>query len=634
MGDGTQDDRDGHRARERGRQHLEGAEQVVLSERIPAPGTGDRALAVGGEPDGPSSPQALTAAYAVVTDSSGRILLGRSPRGSWELAGGKNRGSESFEEAAVRELAERTGLRADPAHAQLLAMVTDDAHGVPRLTAVVRVTTWSGTLARLEPYDSTRGEWEWHEPHTLSGIGPLSAPAVHALDTVWPGILPGLDPAHPPHRYPHAVAAVPVPGEPSAAVRLRDALVDSIVADGCVRTPLVEAAFRTVPRHRYAPEVPLETAYDANLAVVTRRDGDGRAISSVSAAWLHADMIENARLAPGMRVLEIGSGGYKASLLAEIVGPTGTVVSLDIDPYVIRRASRFTDEAGYGRVRLLLGDGALGAPEHHVPRTGFDAIFLTHNCWDLAPAWTAQLAQGGHLVVPLEVGGYTRAIAFQRQGDTLVAQGFTVCGFVRDQGIGGRQTPVVQLVSGKVQLRFEDGEPGDTARLDAALTMPRLDTPTGVTIESGVPFATLQLFLATTVQGFCRLSLTRGPDDPDTAHLELPSGTDAAAVTQGDSLAYLTHVKIRETNQEPTHDSRQEAQSVWEFGVHAFGPRARALSDLLADRVRAWDRDVRYGPGPRLTVHPADTPDAELPTGHVLRKPRSCLVFDWSPRRP
>jgi hypothetical protein len=32
----------------------------------------------------------------------------------------------------------------------------------------------------------------------------------------------------------------------------------------------------------------------------------------------------------------LGSGGYKASLLAEIVGPTGTAVSVDFDPYVAR----------------------------------------------------------------------------------------------------------------------------------------------------------------------------------------------------------------------------------------------------------------------------------------------------------
>ena len=90
---------------------------------------------------------------------------------------------------------------------------------------------------------------------------------------------------------------------------------------------------------------------------------------------------------------------------------------------------------------------------------------------------------------------------------------------------------------------------------------------------------------------------------------------------QGGSLAYLTYVKIREET--------ETSKAVWEFVVHAFGPRARALADLLAAQVRAWDRDVRHGDNPSPTVHPAGTPDAELPAGHVLHKLHNCLVFDW-----
>ena len=130
----------------------------------------------------------------------------------------------------------------------------------------------------------------------------------------------------------------------------------------------------------------------------------------------------------------------------------------------------------------------------------------------------------------------------------------------------------------------------------------------------------------TAAPGFCRLSTNWGTDDPDTAHLELPKGADAAAVVRGGSLAYLTHVKIREET--------ESSKAMWEFVVHAFGPRARALADVLAEQVRAWDRDVRHGDGPRLTVHTAGTPDAELPAGHVLRKPHSCLVFDRTPHKP
>ena len=50
-------------------------------------------------------------------------------------------------------------------------------------------------------------------------------------------------------------------------------------------------------------------------------------------------MLELAELRPGMTVLEVGSGGLNAGLIAEIVGSEGRVVSVDIDPEVTDRLS-------------------------------------------------------------------------------------------------------------------------------------------------------------------------------------------------------------------------------------------------------------------------------------------------------
>ena len=41
---------------------------------------------------------------------------------------------------------------------------------------------------------------------------------------------------------------------------------------------------------------------------------------------------------PGVRVLEIGSGGYNAELVGELVGERGQVTTVDIDPDVTERA--------------------------------------------------------------------------------------------------------------------------------------------------------------------------------------------------------------------------------------------------------------------------------------------------------
>ncbi|WP_079170888.1 methyltransferase, FxLD system [Streptomyces sp. CC53] len=570
----------------------------------------------------PTTGHALTGALAVVTDDAGRVLLGRSRRGMFELPGGKTSGPEDFAAAAVRELAEETGLVAEPGDAYVVTMLVDDSHGVPRLTAVVRIAAWTGVLANREPKLFDR--WEWHDLHALACVGDIFTSAAQALDAVWPGVIPDLPPAA---SYPVAVDQPPVPGEPAEAVRLRQAMAGTVIDGGWARSEPVQDALRTVPRHRFAPEVNLATAYDgSDRAVITRRDETGTAISSVSAAWLQGDMIENLCLTPGAIVFEAGSGGYNAELIAHVAGPEGRVVTVDIDPWVVRRTRRFTAEAGSGRVTVVEADAAFGAPAHLVPRGGFDASVITYNCWDIAPAWREQLAEGGRLALPLEIGGYTRAVTFERRGQVLEARHFTYCGFVRDQGQQARTIPVAGLLDGDLTLRFEHGTAAETAGLEEALRGPRHEIATGVTMGAANSyFGSLQLYAATTLPAFCRLAAHQ-----NSGVTAIAEDRDAPAVVGDASLAYLTHLQTR-------HGELPEDKE-WEWVVHAFGEQGPQLAEQLAATVRAWDRHVRANDNdqhadPLLTVHPADTPDDLLPAGHVLDKEHCRLVvtrlFSW-----
>lgn len=599
-------------------ERLEADQLAVLVLRGPCH-TGTRAV----ERQRPPTGLAVTGALAVVTDEAGRVLLGRSRRRMWELPGGKSIGSESFEAAAVRELAEETGLAAEVENAYVVTMLADAATGdVPRLTAVVRITAWSGTLTNREVDKFDR--WEFVDLHVLSCIGAVFVPAAQSLDAVWPGVIPNLPPVV---SYRLDVDQPPVPGEPDEAVRLRQAMATTVIDGGWATSEAVRDALRAVPRHRFAPEVSLADAYDGgDRAVITRRDETGVAISSVSAAWLQADMIETLRLQSGAIVFEGGSGGFNSELIAHVAGPDGRVVTVDIDPWVVRRTRRFLTEAGSGRVSVVEADAALGAPACLVPRGGFDGSVITYNVWDIAPAWREQLAEGGRLVLPLEIGGYTRAIAFERRGHVLHARHFTYCGFVRDQGQQARTIPVVGLLDGKLTLRFEHGTAAVTEGLEEALRGPRHEVATGVTMGAGTYFGSLQLYAATTLPGFCRLAAHQGPEQGVTA---IAKDRDAPAIIGDASLAYLVSVQ--------TKDGERPEDKQWEWFAHAFGELGPELAEQLAVTVRAWDRHVRADDNrkhadPVLTVHPAGTPDDLLPAGDVLDKELCRLVFRWPGR--
>ena len=106
--------------------------------------------------------------------------------------------------------------------------------------------------------------------------------------------------------------------------------------------------------------------------------------------------IDALALKPGERVYHLGCGvGYYTAIMAEVVGESGSIVGLELQPDLAARAGE--NLAGYANVTVEVGDGAEFDPGE------CEAMFV--NCGVTHPQtkWLERLREGGRLVVPFTI---------------------------------------------------------------------------------------------------------------------------------------------------------------------------------------------------------------------------------------
>ena len=373
-----------------------------------------------------------------------------------------------------------------------------------------------------------------------------------------------------------------------------------------MRTAAVEAALRAVPRHLFLPEVPVERAY-ADEAVPVLVEG-GTATSSASQPSMVAIMLEQLAVRPGHRVLEIGAGtGYNAALLAHLVGPGGTVTTVDIDPGLVDAAAAHLRAAGVSQVDLQCGDGAVG----HPAGAPYDRIVLTVASADVRPEWVAQLAPGGRLLLPLELRGSQLSVALDLQPDgSLRSDSTRSCQFIRLRGIGAGGSTTTDLPRTGLAVELPGEVAVDTDALARHLRAVGPARPLPVELGPADLWDGFGLWLALAEPATCRLL---GGTGSLPGLLPVGSGGAALALPGDDGLAVV------EVRRGLTRDAP------WPARVRLLGRAGPALAARVVDAAAGWLAAGRpAGADLELIVLPRERP---RPADHiVIDKPLSRVV--------
>jgi protein-L-isoaspartate(D-aspartate) O-methyltransferase len=236
-------------------------------------------------------------------------------------------------------------------------------------------------------------------------------------------------------------------------------------------------------------------------------------------------------------------------------------------------------------VTVVCTDGAYGYPDG----APYDRIIATVGAWDLLPAWTLQLAPGGRIVAPVDLGGTQCSVAFEYADGAWVSRSVVLCGFMRMRGAeAGPENHAPVDSDLQVMLPTGGPVPADVAQwLTSATAVARVD------VDQEFP-----LWLGIYCGDLCLLAAS-APDE------RLGDVMFTYGVLGTDGIAYLGK------------------------SVMAGGPGGPALASILVAQAEAWNAHGR--------PTAADLSIMALPlsapfSGIALEKRHTRLLLSWGNR--
>ncbi len=177
----------------------------------------------------------------------------------------------------------------------------------------------------------------------------------------------------------------------------REIMIERDLKGRGVSDPAVLRAMRTVPREDFVSPELMDQAYEDYPLPID----EGQTISQ---PYMVAYMAEALKLSLNDRVLEIGTGsGYAAAILSRCAAEVYTVERFAT---LAASARERLMRLGCDNVRVFVGDGTLGWPEH----APYDAIVVTAGAPRVPEPLLRQLVIGGRLVIPVGLNSYFQTL--------------------------------------------------------------------------------------------------------------------------------------------------------------------------------------------------------------------------------